>query len=717
MRSLSNWAWMFPDPMRGDAECEWSAMATQTADPSAADARPGPTPAGGVAVPRGLDPLKALSALPALFAAAWLLTAFPALLLGVFHPLPVTLVALVLAALFTRWALPLLRRTGDPAPWWTVAAVVAIAAACAAFTLITHSSQLLIQRDAGSYAQIGYWLAHHPNLPIDVRPGAFNGDDSLFSYDSAAFYINGDTLIPQFMSGWPLFLAAGYQAGGWTGLFGLAGVVGGCAVLATAGLTARLAGARWAPLAALLTASAWPLLHVFQGPYSEPLALLLLVGGLGLLIAAIGPAAAAHRPGTARRAALPAGLVIGVSQLVRLDSGVEAALLLPVVGWWWAARRPGALAFLGGLVLGFGLGVVDMAFVTRPYVQGNWSSVKLMGAALALSAAATIPAARFARQFGWAERAPRWFRYAAPVATALVLLAAVALFVRPYVQIDRSITDGGVIEHTALVQRALGLPVDGTRSYAEQSPRWLAWYVGWPLLALAVTGALILTWRVLRGRERAWLPVLPVLLGSTLLTLVRPGITPDHPWADRRLVVVALPCVIMLAVWALAQAAHSASRFPLRRVAVLPAGRAVAGLGAVLCLVPTLLGTFPIALHRTEQSEPAAVAQLCAQLDPDDSVVSLDVYSAWLPVVRGECGLPAAYITDASPDNVQHVINTVRSAGRAPVLIASTEEQLTAAGLIAAQVADIRTDQDNQVLVRRPTSVVPVTFTLWLARP
>ena len=27
----------------------------------------------------------------------------------------------------------------------------------------------------------------------------------------------------------------------------------------------------------------------------------------------------------------------------------------------------------------------------------------------------------------------------------------------------------------------LGLQIDGSRSYAEQSLKWVSWYVGWPL--------------------------------------------------------------------------------------------------------------------------------------------------------------------------------------------------------------------------------------------
>jgi hypothetical protein len=457
--------------------------------------------------------------------------------------------------MLVRWVLPVLRvKRGNRActPWWSIASVVVIAAACGTFAVFTHSSQLIIQRDAGSYAQIGYWLAHNPKLPISVQSDAFGDAVNVLGFDSAAFYPKGDALVPQFMSGWPMLLGLGYQTGGWGGLFGLSGLVGALSVLAVGALAARLVGPRWAPLAALVAVT-WPMIHVFQGPYSEPIALLLLTTGLVLLTCVIGDPRSAVAATGARQAALTAGLVIGLGQLVRLDAGVEIALLLPVVGWWWVTRRPGALPFLGGLAIGFGLGGVDMAAVTLPYVKGNWHSVLLMFVALGAAGIATIAASLLARRRGFAERRSRWWRGVPSAAAVLVLLVAAGLLVRPYVQTSRSVTDQGVIGHTSIAQAALGLPVDGTRSYAEQSLRWVSWYVGWPLLVLALAAAVWLTWRVLRGRARPWLPVLPVLLGSTALTLVNPGITPDHPWADRRLVVVVFPCVILLAVWAIAR--------------------------------------------------------------------------------------------------------------------------------------------------------------------
>lgn len=76
------------------------------------------------------------------------------------------------------------------------------------------------------------------------------------------------------------------------------------------------------------------------------------------------------------------------------------------------------------------------------------------------------------------------------------------------------------------------------------------------------------------GRIEAWVPALVVAAGSTPLTPARPGITPDHPRADRRLL-IALPLVVVLVVvagqWLVERTAVAGA--PAGRVWARPAGR------------------------------------------------------------------------------------------------------------------------------------------------
>ena len=139
-------------------------------------------------------------------------------------------------------------------------------------------------------------------------------------------------------------------------------------------------------------------------------------------------------------------------------------------------------------------------------------------------------------------------------AGALVVLAGLYLASRPLWQVVRQDPDDPGARYVAGMQARQGLPVDGGRTYAEQTVAWLSWYVGPVALVVALVVLSLVTRSgvasVARGWMEPWVPALVVAAGSTLLTLARPGITPDHPWADRRLL-VALPLVVVLVVVAL----------------------------------------------------------------------------------------------------------------------------------------------------------------------
>src|SRR5262249_55523996 len=137
-----------------------------------------------------------------------------------------------------------------------------------------------------------------------------------------------------------------------------------------------------------------------------------------------------------------------------------------------------------------------------------------------------------------------------------------------------------VISYTAVMQGWLGLPIDGTRGYVEHSLSWVSWYLGWPLLAAAGVAAVVLTWRGLGRPGVRWLPRLLGCAGAAAPTLLGPGITPDRPWADRRLVVGVIPAMVLLATWACAELVRWLRR-ALRAGPHAEAGGKRAGRGAV----------------------------------------------------------------------------------------------------------------------------------------
>src|ERR1019366_3240809 len=129
-------------------------------------------------------------------------------------------------------------------PWWAVAGVLAVAVAFGVDQMIYHSQFIIPMRDPGSYVQFGYWIAHHGSLPIPDSAAAFGGSHGGLSFGSFAFYQSGGAVVPQFMAGLPMILAAGLWAGGVPAALAVAPVLGACAVLTFGGLAARLAGPR-----------------------------------------------------------------------------------------------------------------------------------------------------------------------------------------------------------------------------------------------------------------------------------------------------------------------------------------------------------------------------------------------------------------------------------------------------------------------------------------
>lgn len=663
--------------------------------------------------------LSTASLLPALLATAWVVAGFPLAALGLFRPAIVVPVFVVVAAVLAPLGLSLVRRSASTVrgPWWAAAGTLAVGVGFTVFTALSHSSHVVIRRDAGSYAQIGYWLAHHGSPYYQVPIGAFGPTPGLLGFASPAFYEHGTTIVPQFMTGWPELLAGADWAGGWTGLLLMPTVVGGCAILAVGGLAARLVGARWAPLAALLTAGAWPVLRASQETLSEPLALLTLAASACLLVDLVLAARKAGSGGVdagdielrarIRRHCFALGLVLTASELVRLDFGIDFAFVLPVVGWLWLTRRPGVVAFLAGSLLGGGLGVLDAAFVTRIYVIANWSAVRLMLTLLVIMSMAVVAGELLLRGRGRSPHDLRWWRWVPLGGAAVTALVEIGLLVRPWVSVDHSTTDQSVIDFVATLQHALGLPVDGTRGYAEQSLRWVAWYVGWPMIAAAGIAAIYLTWRVLHGRDLRWLPFMLVYLCSAVLVLVRPSITPDHPWADRRLVVEVIPCVVLLATWT--------ARALFRRVRGTWLSRIVLVAVIVSFLVPMGVALTPIAVERTEQGEPRMVDRVCAALSPDDVVISID--QQWMPTLREQCGLPVAQLLVPTLVTVTQAANSIRAAGHVPVVVGSQLDSPLPLALTPTIDLTLSSREDDRQLVRRPDATVPLMLRFWAAYP
>ncbi|MCX9190249.1 hypothetical protein C3Y87_02225 [Carbonactinospora thermoautotrophica] len=646
---------------------------------------------------------------PTLLVTAWLLVALPLLLAGQYRPWLAGALFVPVAAVLLYGAARLFAPSGHR---WPALLTVLVAVAFTAVAVATHAEHVIIRRDPGSYAQFAYWLARHGSLPIPGDLEAFGGPDPALTLESPAYFQRGDRIVPQFMAGFPLLAALGHWLGGWTGLLVTPAVLGGLALLAMGGLTGRLVGPRWAPLGALALGLAFPVLNAARATYSEAPALLLTLGGLWLLTEAV-------RPEASRWLAGLAGLVLGLVLLVRVDFAREIMLLLPVIGWLATRRACGqaelagrALPFALGLAVGAAYGVVDGVVLSWPYLQLIKGSLVpllyLFGAALVVVTLGVVAVNRGVRL------PARLTRRVPDVAAAGVVLLGVFFVIRPYVQTVHGVKDVETQKYVRGLQTALKLPLDGSRSYDELSLYWVAWWVGWPLLVLTLLGAALLTRRVLRGTEPGWVAPLVVFLGSIVLTLWRPGITPDHPWADRRLVGLVLPGVVLFAVWA---AAWLAGRFLTRRPRWLVATAGLAGVGVFV--VPAAVATAPLVPHRTEAGEVRAVERVCAAFRPGDVaiVVGQRGWQEWPQVIRGVCGVPAGVVKQNTPSEVRRIAAKARAAGRNPVVVTGNEDPgvlLWVAGT-ARQVVRLETREHTHQLVRRPRSTDRIQVVFWMA--
>jgi hypothetical protein len=679
-----------------------------------------------------------LSVLPALLVTAWLLVGLPLLLAGVFTPVLMLVlsvpVAAVLVAFGLRWT-PGRRTDAEPAPgpdpartpWWTVAGVVVIAVAFGVDQLIYHSQFIIVTRDPASYVQFANWISHHGSLPIPQDRAAFGGTHHLLTFSSFAYYQVGSTVVPQFMAGLPMLLASAFWTGGIGWAVAMGALFGACAVLTFGGLVARLAGPRWAPLAALVLALALPEQFVSRSTYSEPVAQILFLGGLCLAIDSL------REDGVAARiTAAIGGLALGLTLLVRIDGASDILPLIPYCGILFIGRRRQALPLTGGLAVGVIYGAVDGLVLTRPYLTSIKSSLE----PLLLLTGVVIIATLLAMALRWDKGLPKVRSQWLPNAVAgLVVLVMIGFALRPYVQTVRRKSNAFFESIIASYQRADHIPVAPDRLYYELSLHWVFWYIGVPAVVLATLGAALISRRCLRGQAPAWTLPLMIFAWAVVATLYQPSITPDHPWASRRLVPAVLPGFIVLAVWACGWLGGWLRRTGTARVV----RGGIMACCVVALVVPAVVTTFglrvkgggPVGIRltadglagkRTYEGEIAAVNRLCAAIPRDASVVFIGGTngggaSRLTQVVRGMCGVPAADIGSARVPAVQQVVRDIEQAGRRPVLLADTRSRLVPYGGRVRQVMRLRSTQDENALTAPPTHTIPFPVNLWMSEP
>ena len=737
-----------------------------------------PADAAGVLLAR-------LTLLPAVLLLAWLIPGVPLLLAHDFDPAPMVLISVPLAAVFVVGGLrvvpagwPRLLPSGRAAePGWTrwfgLLATVAVVAGLTAWQVAQASQALIVVRDPGTYLQTGYWIAQHGSLPIPETLSAFGGAHPGLHFGTTGFLTRGSGIYPSVTPGLPLVLAGAFWVHGTTAAIATGAILGGLAILSFAGLVARLVGPQWAPAGALVLGISMPQQYVGRTSLSETALQITLFGGLCLLADSVGLRAARPAAGWAlvanpaepdaswwarlvspeRALAALAGLSLGFGLVISLDALPYLLAVIPFGCALIMGHRPQAIPFPLGFLVGVGCGLLGAFLLDRPFLDAVSQSSALASPALAGVIAAWLVAGSvvviYIGRVGWVRRAgPRAFaarplRWLPWAGALLVLAALTGLFVRPYVQrmhVHPSLADYSFI---AALQRQQGLPVDPTRTYAEQTLYWLIWYIGLPTVLLGAFGialllrrslGTLLTWRDPTSVWRMWALPAAVICAGTAAVLWAPDIVPDQPWASRRLIVLAVPGLILCALWAASWLGRRARDRGARTVTA-----AAAGLFCVAAmLVPTVATTFGLgvthsgsggglrlvmqegmALKRIGSGQSGAVSGLCARIPRNASVVIVDwpTASQFAQVVRGMCGVPTAWMSRQPAAAVQTVIASIAMARRQPVLLAASARHLAAFGGSPEQVLRLTTNSDPHELTQLPTSPQEVTYQVWMTVP
>ena len=411
-------------------------------------------------------------------------------------------------------------------------------------------------RDMAVYANHAIYLAHHGRLdipyPDGIDPGAL--PPGWVSYSGV--YATEPTMTVQFAHVFPAWLAQTFATFGYEGLLRFNAVLAVISLMAVFALARRFMPEGIAVLAVLFLAFDAGQVWVVRNTLSEPMTQLFAMTGLLLLVA--------PNPVRPRAAAIWAGVAIGMTAVVRLDSLVLLPLF--IVGYTLASLlapdgqfRTRATAFYLAALPMFGLAVAYYAAFSRPYFVGHFPLVLPIGVATVV-AALLFAVSRVRRIRALAVRVLPATATLIVASAGVLLLAVYAYFIRPRL---------GPFQM---------LPIETPvplRSYVEDAMRNLAAYITPVVLWMAIVGWVVAMAVTVRRRMVTLLPVLVTIGGFTAMYFWNQAITPDHFWAIRRFTPIILPAAIVLAAyfgWMVA------SRIPLpwRRLVVGTAALALA---------------------------------------------------------------------------------------------------------------------------------------------
>lgn len=563
------------------------------------------------------------------------------------------------------------------------------------------SSHVLVNRDPALYANAGIWLTKHDNLKIPashtfgnvpgVQVDAGTGFKAVAGGEQDVLYAQGLHLLPAFIGllGRVVGVAHALHINvifGMTALFGI-----------YAFGRALVKRSWWAAVVAGAVAVSMPMINFSRDTYSEPLAATFTFGGLALFWLAL----------RSEKLSLwfLTGLVMGAGTMTRIDGYLTIAEILAflVVMLLIAFKGERSRSAKQATVLVFGmaittlLGWLDVSRMSVPYYQDLHTQVyEEFLIILALLVLGPI-LVYFAWRGHWLNKLDRvtasWWL---PTLIVAVCLGVVIMMSRPL---------------------WYGLVTNGVPTYAQLTTQWVSWYIGGVLAALGVIGILLAIASAVKERSLMLIASLIVIIGTSMLYLVKPNIYPDHIWASRRLLPVILPGVAVFGAltldWLSDQFLHK-----------IKWKYAVAGLASVAIVLTPLVTSKPQLLLRSFE-ELGAVKSLCSSIPKNAAILWVENQESQEIVMptRSVCGVPSQgfKLLDGLSLNratLAQLATNARSHGNVPVIgIYSQDTHFLPATVSKSMrpVAALNVRQLEHTLTYVPQRSTSATYTLDLA--
>lgn len=599
------------------------------------------------------------------FIVAWLASySFIAVCLGALgrlHLLTTAAVALVPAAILTRWlrtfAPPRHRQDG-----WSSATAIGIAVCSVLVNSRYAGNHVLIDRDPGSYLTTARWLARTGELRAYPANDVLASASDVTYGSSAVFEMSKGVLEFQFNHAPATVYALAFRFAGATGLFAAPAVVGGVALLSFYLVVRGFFSRPFAPLVAVLTlALSLPFSFVARDHYSE----LFLSATLWFVLAALLALVTTRSRVACARSAVALGFLAGAMSLFRIDAwlyvATVAAVMVLVAIWREDIRR--TLPFVGvSMAIPILVGYMDAEVLGGVYVKYHSTEMRALGAAAATVVAVALAIYSIARRSSAVRNRLEdgvQGRAAACVGILAMVLLGLAWVVRPHIEASSGswAGDSNIGRAVANLQRAAGRAVQPTRGYNELSIVSIGWYFGAVTIVLAIVGVGI---AIRAGLVEPNISLRVFLMWALIcgpLYLFRPSITPDQPWATRRFIPFVIPATLALAaigLWILSET--------IRRGAGNSRLAATTSLclGAALMIIPTAAVTHRVRSFGHASGSVAAIHDACAEIG-DATVVELGDGLLAMPL-RAWCGATVGILHPPTQgEQLSRVVEAARS--------------------------------------------------------